>query len=106
MVRSPRELHDVARQVAATPPLLGDGARRYVAFAKAEPSADATAALAAYDETPERARVLGRDILLEYPTGLGTSKLTGPRLEKLAGTPLTVRDIKVVRALDERWSTT
>ncbi len=106
MVRSPRELRDLAQQLEAVPPLLTSQARRYVAFAKTEPSAAARDALAAYDLTPERARVVGRDILLEYDTGFPNAKLGGARLEKLAGGAVTVRDIKVVRALDERWSTT
>lgn len=105
MVRSPRELHALATQVEATSPLLDSGARRYVAFAKTEPSTSAREALAAYAETPERARVVGRDILLEYATGFPTSKLGGDRLEKLVGSPVTMRDIKVVRALAEKWST-
>ncbi|MFW5469617.1 DUF1697 domain-containing protein [Knoellia sp. CPCC 206435] len=105
MVRSPRELHDLATQVEATPPLLHDGARRYVAFAKTEPSASAVAALTAYAETPERARVVGRDVLLEYESGFPSSKLAGARLERMVGSPVTTRDLKVVRALNEKWST-
>lgn len=105
MVRSPRQLRELAAQVDATPPLL-PGGRRYVAFTKTEPSAAARGALTAYDDTPERALVVGRDILLEYDTGFPNAKLSGTRLEKLAGTAVTVRDIKVVRALDEKWSTT
>lgn len=106
MVRSPGELHALAQQVEATPPLVGTDARRYVAFTKSEPGPAARDALTAYDVTPERARVVGRDILLEYDTGFPNAKLAGARLEKLAGGPVTMRDIKVVRALDERWSTT
>jgi len=106
MVRSPRELRALAEQVEAIPPLVTPGARRYVAFTKTEPSAAAREALAAYDATPERARVVGRDILLEYDTGFPNAKLGGARLEKMAGSAVTMRDIKVVRALDERWSTT
>ncbi|KGN39755.1 DUF1697 domain-containing protein [Knoellia aerolata] len=106
MVRSPRELHDLARQVASIPPLLTADARRYVAFVKSEPSRSARDALTAYDATPERARVVGRDVLLEYDSGFPNAKLAGARLEKLAGSAVTTRDLKVVRTLDERWSTT
>lgn len=104
MVRSPRELRELAQELEAIPPLLGAEARRYVAFTKAEPSPAARGALTAYDQTPERARVVGRDILLEYGTGFPAAKLSGARLEKLAGSAVTLRDIKVVRALDEKWS--
>lgn len=106
MVRSPAELSELRRAVEDTPPLVGEGARRYVAFAKGEVGRDAQAALTAYEETPERSRVVGRDILLEIDSQFHTAKLAGARLERLAGTPLTARDLKVVRALDEKWSTT
>ncbi|CAN7446100.1 DUF1697 domain-containing protein [Knoellia sp. LjRoot47] len=106
MVRSPSELAALRKAVDATPPLLAEGARRYVAFAKGEVSKDAAQALTAYDATPERSRVVGRDILLEIDTAFTVSKLAGAKLERLAGTPLTARDLKVVRAIDEKWSTT
>ena len=106
MVRSPRELHDLVEGIESEPPLLTPAARRYVAFTKTEPSVSAREALTAYDESPERARVVGRDILLEYSSGVPDAKLAGKRLERLAGSPVTARDIKVVRALDEKWSST
>ncbi|GAA4122352.1 DUF1697 domain-containing protein [Knoellia locipacati] len=106
MVRSPAELAGLRRAVDATAPLLAEGARRYVAFAKGEVGTDARAALTAYGDTPERSRVVGRDILLEIDSEFHTAKLAGAKLERLAGTPLTARDLKVVRALDEKWSTT
>ena len=105
MVRSPAELAELRAAVERTPPIVGTQARRYVAFAKGEVSRDAERALTAYEESPERCRVVGRDLLLEYDTTFDKVRLTGPRLEKLAGTPVTTRDLKVVRALDEKWST-
>lgn len=105
MVRSPAELAGLRAAVEATPPLVTEGARRYVAFAKGKVTPDAEAALTAYDQTPERCRVVGRDLLLEIDTAFRTSRLAGARLERLAGTPLTTRDLKVVRAIDEKWST-
>lgn len=106
MVRSPAELAELRAAVEQVPQLVGQGARRYVAFAKGEVSGDAAKALTAYEESPERCRVVGRDLLLEYDTTFDKVRLTGPRLERLAGTPVTTRDIKVVRALDEKWSST
>ena len=50
--------------------------------------------------------MVGRDILLEYSSGVPDAKLAGKRLERLAGSPVTARDIKVVRALAEKWSST
>lgn len=105
MVRSPAEVRELLTQVDATAPLVCDTARRYVGFAKGEVTAPARDALTAYEETPERATLVGRDILLEIDTGFHTSKLAGARLERLAGTPVTARDLKVVRAIVEKWST-
>ncbi|MFC7492300.1 MULTISPECIES: DUF1697 domain-containing protein [unclassified Knoellia] len=106
MVRSPGEFHAMVQAIEATPPLLDDQARRYVAFAKGEVSATAQGALTAYADTPERCRVVGRDLLLELAGNVPAPRLGGARLERLAGTTFTSRDIKVVRAIDEKWSTT
>lgn len=106
MVRSPAEFHAMAQQIEATPPLIDGNARRYVAFAKGEVTEVAQAALTAYTETPERSCLVGRDVLLEIDGNFHTARLAGAKLERLAGTALTARDIKVVRALDEKWSTT
>lgn len=104
MVRSPAEFHALAQKIEAMAPLIDSNARRYVAFAKGEVSAAAQAALTAYADTPERSCVVGRDILLEIDGDFHTARLGGAKLERLAGTPLTARDIKVVRALDEKWT--
>ena len=106
MVRSPAEFSALVQQIDATPPMIGSNPRRYVAFAKAEVSVAAQAALTAYADTPERSRVVGRDVLVDIDGDFNTARLGGAKLERLAGTALTVRDIKVVRAIDEKWSTT
>ncbi|EAP99040.1 hypothetical protein JNB_02690 [Janibacter sp. HTCC2649] len=106
IVRSPAEVHTLAQKIEAMAPLIDSSARRYVAFAKGEVSKDAQRALTAYADTPERSRVVGRDVLLEIDGNFHTARLAGAKLERLAGTPLTARDIKVVRAIDEKWSTT
>lgn len=105
IVRSPAEIASLMGRVEATPPLLAEGARRYVAFAKGEVSEEAHRALTAYADTPERSCVVGRDILLEIDTDFQKARLAGAKLERLAGTALTARDIKVVRAIHEKWST-
>lgn len=104
IVRSPTELAELVDAVDATPPLLSPTARRYVAFAKGKVGRDAEGALTAYEDTPERSCVVGRDVLLEIDMAFHQAKLAGARLERLAGTPLTARDLKVVRAIDEKWS--
>lgn len=106
MVRSPAEFHAFVQQIEAMPPLIDAAAHRYVAFAKHEVSRSAKDALTAYADTPERSCFIGRDVLLEIDGNFQTARLTGAKLELMAGTALTARDIKVVRAIDEKWSTT
>ncbi len=106
MVRSPAEFGEMAAAIEAMAPLIDSNARRYVAFAKGEVTKDAQRALTAYADTPERSCVVGRDVLLEIAGDFHTARLAGAKLERLAGTPLSARDIKVVRAIDEKWSTT
>ena len=43
------------------------------------------------------------DVLAEFGHGFATMKLTNTRLEKMTGLTTTWRDLKVVRALAERW---
>lgn len=103
IVRSPVEFHALAHQVETMAPLLDGTSRRYIVLAKGEVGKGAQAVLTAYADTPERCCVVGRDILLEIDGNLSTVRLTGAKLERLAGTPLTSRDIKVVRAIDQKW---
>lgn len=103
MVRSPGEFRALVQQIDATPPMAGANPHRYVAFAKAEVSVAAQAALTAYADTPERSCVVGRDVLLEIDGDFPTARLAGAKLERLAGTALTARDIRVVRAINEKW---
>jgi uncharacterized protein (DUF1697 family) len=103
MVRTPTALRRLAGDVAATAPLLDPPGRRYVAFAKTPVTPQAARALTAYDATPERATVLRGDVLLEMGVGFNAAKLPGARLERLAGTAVTARDIGVVETVVRRW---
>ena len=51
----------------------------------------------------ERCRVLGSEILAELANGFQNTKLTNTRIERITGRTTTWRDLKVVRALDEKW---
>ena len=48
-------------------------------------------------------RVLGSEVLAELGNGFQNTKLTNTRIEKMTGLTTTWRDLKVVRALAERW---
>ena len=66
------------------------------------PAAAATQ-LDAWDAPGERCRVLGSEILAELANGFQNTKLTNTRIERITGRTTTWRDLKVVRALDEKW---
>ncbi|HYN30639.1 MAG TPA: DUF1697 domain-containing protein [Dermatophilaceae bacterium] len=103
MVRTPSGLRALTDEVAGIPPLLDPPGRRYVAVAKTPVTADAARALTAYEATPERAAVVRGDVLLELGVGFREAKLPGARLERLAGTAVTARDLGVLDTLAERW---
>lgn len=103
IVRTPAGLTAAAAAVDAVPPLLDPPGRRYVAFAGGPPAAGAAATIDAWDASGERARVLGSEVLVELGHGIQGSRLTGTRLERLAGVPTTWRDLKVVHTLAQRW---
>jgi len=102
VVRTPAELRAGLAAVDAVPPLI-EGGRRYVAFADGTVPAAAATQLDAWDAPGERCRVLGSEILAELANGFQNTKLTNTRIERITGRTTTWRDLKVVRALDEKW---
>ena len=103
IVRTPAELRTIAERADAIDSPLSDGARRYVIFMSGDVSPAGIDALHAWDAPGEAARVLGREVVLFLDTTFHTAKLTNARIEKLTGCVGTARDIKVVRALAEKW---
>ncbi len=103
LVRTPRELAALITAADAIPsPLPGD-ARRYVAFLRRPPPPAAVATLEGWDRPHERALVSGREVLIWLTIGAHEAKLTNARVEREIAGLATTRDIKVVRALAERW---
>ena len=103
---SPAELRQVHQDAEAIPPPGfgdADGQRRFVTFLKEAdvPDPDVAAQVAAWSHEGESAVVIGRavHIWLNHPTM--DAKFFGAFKKVLA--PGTNRDLKVVRALAERW---
>ena len=87
-----------------TKALLKATARRYVCFVKTVPSDEARAASDAWDVDGERVKVLSSgDILVELTVPTHQARVGNTRLERLAGTAATMRDLKVVNAIDDKW---
>ena len=72
-----------------------------MAFLAAKPERKAVAALESLDIAPEGVEVVGSDVFLHYPNGLGRAKLTGALLERRLGVPGTVRNWRTVTRLAE-----
>lgn len=104
MVRTPSRLRAVAQEVAAVEPLVAPAARRYVCFTKSPVVGAAAAAAQAWDAAGERVHVLaGGDVLIELAGPTHEARIGNNRLEKIIKTAATMRDLKVVLALSERW---
>ena len=68
---------------------------------KSAPRDGAFAALQAAITGPEQARLIGRDLYVTYPAGVGPSKLTGAVIERRLGVRGTARNWNTVRKLGE-----
>jgi len=95
MVRTERQL-TVA--LDADPFPGADPKALHIGFLREDPAPDAVAGLAA-PPGPDELRVIGRQVHLHYPAGMGRSKMSGAYLEKRLGVPLTVRNRAVTTAL-------
>jgi len=70
----------------------------HIAFLRETPSkANATALVA--PEGPDEVAVIGREVHLHYPDGMGRSKLSGAYIEKALGVPATARRRSVVEKI-------
>lgn len=90
-----RTLDQLAAVLAADPFPGAEPAALHVGFLRRAPEGvpDLT------PPGPDEARLLGSEVHLHYPGGMGRSKLTGAWLERRLGVPLTVRNRRVVGAL-------
>lgn len=104
VVRSAARLRQIARMVDEVAPMLPGEPRRYLAFASAEIGADAARALADWDRPGERAVVVGGDhVVIDLTVPAHAARLSNAKAETLTDTVMTMRDIKVVRTLGEKW---
>ncbi|HKE00104.1 MAG TPA: DUF1697 domain-containing protein [Planctomycetota bacterium] len=100
VVRSANDL----RRVAKSHPFLGvdaDTSSLHVAFLADEPTADAIAGLDPRRSPPDEFRVLGREIYLRCPNGVGKSKLTNAWFDSKLATTSTARNWNTVTKLLE-----
>ena len=80
---------------------LPDGGRHMVSVLKAAPVAAAAQKLQDWPEPGVRGILVGRELHLYYGMRMLNSKLTGPRLAKILGCPGTVREWRVLLAVND-----
>jgi uncharacterized protein (DUF1697 family) len=104
VVRTPRELAELEKAVDGIPSPPGPQTRRYVMFCGGTVGVEAAAALHGWDRDGERAHVIGKDVLVELGKAFHEARLGAAQVEKITGLSVTARDLKVVRAMVEKWS--
>jgi uncharacterized protein (DUF1697 family) len=98
MIRTAREISGV---VDRNPYPGGDDKTVHVGFLHAAPDATTKQCLAAVDCAPEELTVVGRDIYLHLPNGMGRAALPVQLERCLRPTPITVRNWRTVTKLAE-----
>jgi len=98
-----RTARELARAARSNPYLLAgaDAAACHLAFLAAKPSAAQIASLDPKRSPPDAFTVVGREIYLHCPKGLGGSKLTNQYFDAKLGTTSTVRNWRTVLTLLE-----
>ena len=73
----------------------------HLGLSKRAPDAGAAAAIQARATQGEQVRVVGDALWIDYPEGVGRSKLTPALLDRLVGSPVTARNFRTVLKLAE-----
>ena len=105
IARTPGQLSALLVEVDGVPAILAAGAKRYLALASGPVADEPRKRLEAWDRQGEAVRVLTDAVLGEFARPFHTITLTNARLEKITGLTTTWRDLAVVRAVAEKWST-
>jgi uncharacterized protein (DUF1697 family) len=101
MVRNQAELAAVVEAGNALADPFGGKARHMVSMLKALPDDEATGKFEAWPEPGVRGLIVGRELHLFYEMSMMDSKLTGPKLAKMLGCPGTVREWRVIVAVND-----
>jgi uncharacterized protein (DUF1697 family) len=80
-------------------------AKLLIMFLHDKPAAGAADAIQGVKRDAEQLRLIGRELFIDFPNGIGRSKLALPALEKALGTPGTTRNwnttLKLLAIADE-----
>ncbi|GAB3583311.1 DUF1697 domain-containing protein [Calidifontibacter terrae] len=103
MLRQPADLRRIVEEADAYEDPLGSSDRRYVTLLGKPASAEAAKVFDQWDAPGERLRVNGSEVHWWLTRSTHAAKISNARLEKLLG-PGTTRDLKVMRALADKWA--
>jgi uncharacterized protein (DUF1697 family) len=99
-----RTTEELRRAIAANPFAKRAGidpAKLWVAFLADSPGKAAPAALRKVPAGPEEVRVVGREVFVYFPDGMGRSKFPWATLDKILKTTVTGRNLRTVTKLLE-----
>ena len=99
MIRTRAELDAVIRANPFSCEAADDPRKVHVAFLSACPAPAAIAELGTLALGDDRAQVIGRELYLHCPNGIGRTRLTNPRVEKLLGIRATARNWRTVNRM-------
>jgi uncharacterized protein (DUF1697 family) len=97
IVRKPAELG----ALVSDHPFGRDTSRSHVVFLAGRPTAEAARRLAEADHSPDRGVLAGKDVYVQYGSGVQNARLSAARLERLLGVAGTHRNWRTVSALAE-----
>lgn len=106
MIRTSKEVADLARRLPPSPRILpgqahrGEGSdRSYVLFLAVPPPQEGVANLKALESVVDRFELLGTEVIWHCNRSRGPSRLTNVSIEKKLGVAATARDANTVRRL-------
>lgn len=102
MLRTQQDLVRIVADADRHDDPLPDTERRYVSLLTKPAPAAAAKTLDGWDAAGERLRVEGSEVHWWLAKSTHQAKISNARLEKLVG-PATTRDLKVMRALADKW---
>jgi uncharacterized protein (DUF1697 family) len=104
-VRSPKDLPDVVRRRPFDPSVFDyDQHSLYIGFLAARPPADVVRKVIALRTPMDELHIEGRELYWGRRGRFSDGELTGALLERVLGTPMTMRNITTVRKLAAKYA--
>ena len=99
-----RSVAEIAAINQLIPSKLDVGNTLYIAFTRAEPSAEAKRKLLPFKSNVEDFKIAGREVYWFSRTTISESKFSGAQLERILGMPATIRNANTIKRLAAKYS--